>query len=75
MSENKAYIFSEEVLKDISHVQMRLTTVKELIKKLPESNLEPMPIGYQLGIINSELQSIYGDLTDIYGDIRNGSQQ
>jgi hypothetical protein len=79
MSKSKQVKQEEEVVKQIVLTQEQFDTLINIyqvldnttdeIANLIDSNLDPMKLGYNLGMINSELQTAYNTLDSLMDDI------
>ena len=79
MSKSKQVKQEEEVVKQIVLTQEQFDTLiniyhvldntSDSIADLIDSDLDPMKLGYNLGMINSELQTAYNTLDSLTDDI------
>jgi hypothetical protein len=72
--ETKQIVLTQEQFNTLINIYQVLDNTTDEIANLIDSNLDPMKLGYNLGMINSELQTAYNtidELTDAINPNRN----
>jgi hypothetical protein len=67
--ETKQIVLTQEQFDALINIYHVLDNTTDEIANLIDSNLDPMKLGYNLGMINSELQTAYNTLDSLTDDI------
>jgi len=67
--ETKQIVLTQEQFNTLINIYHVLDNTTDEIANLIDSNLDPMKLGYNLGMINSELQTAYNTLDSLTDDI------
>jgi hypothetical protein len=67
--ETKQIVLTQEQFNTLINIYQVLDNTTDEIANLIDSNLDPMKLGYNLGMINSELQTAYNTLDSLTDDI------
>lgn len=65
----KQIVLTQEQFNTLINIYQVLDNTTDEIANLIDSNLDPMKLGYNLGMINSELQTAYNTLDSLTDDI------
>jgi hypothetical protein len=65
----KQIVLTQEQFDTLINIYQVLDNTTDEIANLIDSNLDPMKLGYNLGMINSELQTAYNTLDSLTDDI------
>ena len=67
--ETKQIVLTQEQFNTLINIYQVLDNTTDEIANLIDSDLDPMKLGYNLGMINSELQTAYNTLDSLTDDI------
>jgi hypothetical protein len=67
--ETKQIVLTQEQFDALINIYHVLDNTTDEIANLIDSDLDPMKLGYNLGMINSELQTAYNTLDSLTDDI------
>ena len=67
--ETKQIVLTQEQFNTLINIYHVLDNTSDSIAGLIDSDLDPMKLGYNLGMINSELQTAYNTLDSLTDDI------
>ena len=67
--ETKQIVLTQEQFNTLINIYQVLDNTTDEIANLIDSNLDPMKLGYNLGMINSELQTAYNTIDELTDDI------
>jgi hypothetical protein len=65
----KQIVLTQEQFNTLINIYQVLDNTTDEIANLIDSDLDPMKLGYNLGMINSELQTAYNTLDSLTDDI------
>jgi hypothetical protein len=68
-SEPKQIVLTEEQYSELISIYDVINEVTDQISDLADTELTPIQLGYNLGMINSELQSAFNKLDNLTDDI------